>query len=210
MYKRQVDIVPHLQEVEEQAALSGSVNTVVVHDGSLRGSTTDGIGVLAPLKKRLDVKGRAVVIVGAGGAARAAALALQRKGARVTLAARRPERAASVAKALGCAHAAVADLSRLTWDVLINATPVGSVAFPAQTPVPAALHRPGTVALDMVYEPLDTRFLREAQQAGCTIIDGLEMLLAQAVAQFETWTGLEAPLDVMKSAALFLAQEQEA
>ena len=205
-----VDIVPHLQEVEEQAALSGSVNTVVVHDGSLRGSTTDGIGVLAPLKKRLDVKGRAVVIVGAGGAARAAALALQRKGARVTLAARRPERAASVAKALGCAHAAVADLSRLTWDVLINATPVGSVAFPDQTPVPAALHRPGTVALDMVYEPLDTRFLREAQQAGCTIIDGLEMLLAQAVAQFETWTGLEAPLDVMKSAALFLAQEQEA
>src|SRR5262249_59238388 len=83
-------------------------------------------------------------------------------------------------------------------------------AFPDQSPLPAALHRTGTVVLDMVYEPLETRFLREAQQAGCTIIDGLEMLLAQAVAQFETWTGLEAPLDVMKSAALFLAQEQAA
>jgi 3-dehydroquinate dehydratase/shikimate dehydrogenase len=205
-----VDIVPHLQEVEEQAAISGSVNTVVVHEGSLRGSTTDGIGVLAPLKKRLDVKGRAVVIVGAGGAARAAALALQRKGAKVTLVARRPERAASVARVLGSGHAGLDGLSRLTWDVLINATPVGSLAFPDQSPVPANLHRPGTVALDMVYEPLDTRFLRDAQQAGCTIIDGLEMLLAQAVAQFETWTGLEAPLAEMKSAALFLAQEQEA
>jgi len=205
-----VDIVPHLQEVEEHAALSGSVNTVVVHDGSLRGSTTDGIGVLAPLKKRLDVKGRAAVIIGAGGAARAAALALQQKGARVTLVARRPDRAASVAALLGCAHAGLDDLSRLAWDVLINATPVGSAAFPDQSPLPAKLHRPGTVVLDMVYEPLETRFLREAQQAGCTIIDGLQMLLAQAVAQFETWTGLEAPVDVMKSAALFLAQEQEA
>ena len=205
-----VDIVPHLQEVEEQAALAGSVNTVVVHEGSLRGSTTDGIGVLAPLKKKLDVKGRSVVIIGAGGAARAAAVALQRKGARITLAARRPERAAAVAAALGCAHTGIADLARLSWDVLINATPVGSVAFPDQSPLPAKLHRPNTVVLDMVYEPLDTRFLRDAQQAGCTIIDGLEMLLAQAVAQFETWTGLEAPVDVMKSAALFLAQEQEA
>ncbi|PYQ13050.1 MAG: shikimate dehydrogenase [Acidobacteria bacterium] len=204
-----VDIVPHLQEVEEPAALSGSVNTVVVHDGALRGSTTDGIGVLAPLKKRLDVKGRAVVILGAGGAARAAALALKRKGARVTLVARRSGQAASVASALGCAHAGLPDLPRLAWDVLINATPAGSAAHPDESPFPAK-HRPGTVVLDMVYEPLETRFLRDAQQAGCTIIDGLEMLLAQAVAQFETWTGLEAPLDVMKSAALFLAQEQEA
>jgi shikimate dehydrogenase len=75
--------------------------------------------------------------------------------------------------------------------------------------LPAEKHRPGTVVLDMVYDPLETRLLREAQAAGCRIIDGLEMLLAQAVVQFETWTGLEAPVDVMKSAALYLAQEQE-
>ena len=80
---------------------------------------------------------------------------------------------------------AIADLARLSWDVLINATPAGSVAFPDQSPLPAKLHRPNTVVLDMVYEPLDTRLLRDAQQAGCTIVDGLEMLLAQAVAQFE-------------------------
>jgi shikimate 5-dehydrogenase len=93
---------------------------------------------------------------------------------------------------------------------LINATPLGSTAFLEETPVPAALLRPNALVFDMVYEPLETRLLREAQAAGCTIIGGLEMLLAQAVAQFETWTGLEAPVDVMKSAALLLAQEDEA
>jgi 3-dehydroquinate dehydratase / shikimate dehydrogenase len=204
-----VDILPHLHEVEEPAALCGSVNTVVVHDGMLRGSTTDGIGVLVPLKKRIDVKGRAVVILGAGGAARAAALSLGRKGASVTVLARDPSQAAEVAAALGCGAGALADADQFPWDVLINATPLGSRASADQTPLPAEKHRPGTVVLDMVYDPLETRLLREAQAAGCRIIDGLEMLLAQAVAQFETWTGLEAPVETMKSAALYLAQEQE-
>jgi 3-dehydroquinate dehydratase / shikimate dehydrogenase len=204
-----VDILPHLAEVEEAAALSGSVNTVVVHDGLLRGSTTDGTGVLVPLKKKIDVRGRAVVILGAGGAARAAALALSGKGAKVTLLARDPGRAAEVAGALGCASGALADAGRYTWEILVNATPVGSGSSDL-SPLSAELHRPGTVVLDMVYDPLETRFLREAANAGCRTIDGLQMLLAQAVAQFETWTGLEAPVDTMKSAALFLAQAAEA
>ena len=202
-----VEILAHLQEVEEQAAMCGSVNTVVVQDGTLRGSTTDGIGVVGPLKRRGELKGKAVLIVGAGGAARAAALSLRRKGARVTLAARSPRQAEEAAAAIGCAHAALADLQRQAWDILINATPVGSSAAPSETPVPQALHRPGTIVLDMVYDPLETRLLREARAAGCTAIDGLEMLLAQAVAQFETWTGLEAPVEVMTAAAARIAQE---
>jgi shikimate dehydrogenase len=204
-----VEILPYLSEVEEPAALCGSVNTVVVHEGLLRGSTTDGIGVLVPLKKRIDIKGRDAVILGAGGAARAAALSLVRKGAKVTLLARDAGQAAEVAGALGCASGALGDAGQYAWDVLINATPVGSRASADESPLPAELHRPGTVVLDMVYDPLETRLLREAQAAGCRIIDGLEMLLAQAVAQFETWTGLEAPVDTMKSAAVFLAQERE-
>lgn len=205
-----VAIVPHLQEVEDSAALCGSVNTVVVQEGSLRGSTTDGIGVVAPLKKRGELKGKAVVIVGAGGAARAAALSLRRKGARVTLAARNPGQAAEAAAAVGCGHAPLPDLPRLAWDILVNATPVGSSASAADTVVPRELHRAGTIVLDMVYDPLETRLLREARAAGCTVIDGLEMLLAQAVAQFETWTGLEAPVEAMKAAAARIAQEQRA
>jgi 3-dehydroquinate dehydratase/shikimate dehydrogenase len=205
------DILRYLHEVEEPAALCGSVNTVVVGEGGvLRGSTSDGTGVLAPLRKRIDVKGRSVVILGAGGAARSAALSLVKRGARVTLLGRDAARAAEAAATVGAAHGPLADADRHPWDVLINATPLGSLSAPDDTPLPRELHRPGTVVFDMVYEPLETVFLHDAATAGCRTIGGLEMLLAQAAVQFETWTGLEAPLDVMKSAALFLAQESEA
>jgi 3-dehydroquinate dehydratase/shikimate dehydrogenase len=203
------DIVPFLDELSEEAAAAGSVNTVVVSQGVLQGSTSDGTGILAPLKKRVSLVGRAVVIVGAGGAARAAALALHRAGAGVRVVARRPEKSVEVAQAVGCAHGSLEQLREYPWDVLINATPLGSHSLLEQTPVAASAHRPGTVVVDMVYDPLETRFLREAQAAGCTIIDGLGMLIAQAAVQFELWTGMEPPLDVMKSAAIFLAQEGE-
>ena len=202
-----VDIVPHVQEVEESAAVCGSVNTVVAQpDGTLRGSTTDGLGVLASLRKKIDVKGRACVILGAGGAARSAGLSLANKGAAVTFLARDAAQAAASARAVGCRHGALGDAARHPWDIIINATPVGSGALRDETPLPAAMHRAGSVALDMVYDPLETRFLREAQAAGCTVVGGLEMLLAQAVAQFETWTGVEAPMDVMRQTAAFLSQ----
>ena len=203
-------ILDHLQEVEEDAALCGSVNTVVVHDGLLQGSTTDGRGVTAPLRRLVDLKGKAVTIVGAGGAARAAALALQRKGAKVTVLARDPRQARSVAAAIGCGWSDLAVGLAGAYDVLVNATPLGSRAFPEDSPVPAELLRPGAVVFDMVYDPLETRLLREATAAGCRTVGGLEMLIAQALAQFETWTGLEAPQEVMKSAALFLVQAAEA
>src|SRR5262249_34669608 len=148
-----VEILRHLQEVEDAAALCGSVNTVVVHDGMLRGSTTDGTGVLVPLKKRTEVKGRHVVILGAGGAARAAALALTRKGAHVTLLARDRAKAGPVAATLGC-HAGTLDAAgSYEWDILINATPVGSGAAVEETPLPSEYHRAGAIVLDMVYDP---------------------------------------------------------
>jgi 3-dehydroquinate dehydratase/shikimate dehydrogenase len=196
------EILAHLHEVEESAALAGSANTVWVHDGLLRGSTSDGVGVLAPLRRHVDLKGRRVVVLGAGGAARSAALALVRRGARVTLLARRPEQAAEAAAAAGAAHGDLARIADYEWDVLLNATPLGSLEAPETTPVPAELHRPGSVVFDMVYAPLATRLLREARAAGCATIDGLEMLVAQAAPQFEAWTGLEAPVDVMRQAGL--------
>ena len=89
----------------------------------------------------------------------------------------------------------------------VDPSAAGESSPPDETPVPKALHRKGSVVLDMVYDPLETRLLREAQDAGCVIVDGLEMLLMQATAQFETWTSQEAPLDVMRAAAVYLAQE---
>jgi 3-dehydroquinate dehydratase/shikimate dehydrogenase len=195
-------ILPSLASVEPEAGRAGSVNTVVVRDGSLAGSSTDGEGVLAPLRRRLEPKGRAVAIVGAGGAARAAAFALTRAGARVTLLARRPEQAAEVAAAAGCATAPLEGVSRLEWDVLMNATPVGSGSAPGVMPVPQDALRPGGVVFDMVYEPRETPLVAAARARGCVTIDGVEMLVAQAVRQFETWTGVAAPVDAMTEAAL--------
>jgi 3-dehydroquinate dehydratase/shikimate dehydrogenase len=204
-----VEIVPRVHQLDDMAAACGSVNTVVYDKGKMRGSNTDGAGVVGPLRRRTALAGKRVVIVGAGGAARAAALALCQEGARVTVVGRDAAQTASVAEAVNCAHGALGDLAQYPWDVLINATPVGGRTQPDLSPVPMELHRPGTIVFDMVYDPLETPLLREAQQKGCVIIDGLEMLLAQAALQFEGWTGRPAPLDAMKASALFLVQAQE-
>jgi len=198
-YKR--EIVRYLDSLTPNAAEAGSANTVLVQDGRLVGLSTDGDGVLLPLRRRIDPSGRAVTILGAGGAARAAAFALVRAGARVTVAARRVEQAGEVAAATGCAAAGFEDLGRLPWDVLVNATPVGSGAVPGESPVAASLLRSGSVVFDMVYEPRETPLLSAARAKGCVTIDGVEMLVAQAVGQFEAWTGATAPVEAMAEAA---------
>jgi 3-dehydroquinate dehydratase/shikimate dehydrogenase len=195
------DIVAHVPSITPTAAESGSVNTVVLQDGRMLGLSTDGDGVVGPLRERLDVAGRRVVILGAGGAARAAAFALVRAGARVRVLARRPEQAAAVARGARCGHGPLAALAEEEWDVLVHATPVGSGARPGECLVPAGrLHR-SAVVFDMVYEPRETPLLRAAREAGCRTIDGVEMLVAQAVGQFEAWTGARAPVDAMSDAA---------
>jgi len=111
-----------------------------------------------------------------------------------------PARAAVVADAIGCSWGNLAHVGGCKWDVLVNATPLGSGGLEGEAPVPAELHREGTVVLDMVYEPRETRLLREARAGGATAVGGLEMLIAQAARQFETWTGKEAPIDAMRAA----------
>ena len=203
-------ILPHLDSVTLHAAESGSANTVVSQDGRLVGLSTDGDGVLVPLRRRVDPAGRTVAILGAGGAARAAAFALVRAGARVTVLARRPEQAAEVASATGCASAGLEALPGLAWDVLVNATPLGSGAFPGQSPAPAEVLREGAVVFDMVYEPRETPLLAAAKARGCLRIDGVEMLVAQAVGQFEAWTGRTAPVEEMTGAAVAAIAEVQA
>ena len=202
-----VEIVGRMQAVDATVAQCGSVNTVMVHDnGQLHGTSTDGVGVVTPLRKRGDIRGKAVIILGAGGAARAAAVALEERGARVRILARNREKAVQVGAEVGCAAGDISVLLNTEWDILINATPVGGSALAEQTLVPRALLKKGATVFDMNYDPLETRLLREAAEAGCTVISGFEMLLAQAAAQFEVWTGSEAPVDAMRSSALLLAQ----
>jgi shikimate dehydrogenase len=197
--------------VDATVAQCGSVNTVVVHEtGQLHGSSSDGLGVVTPLRKRGDIKGKQVMVLGAGGAARAAAVALEERGARVRILGRNREKAAQVGAEVGCAAGDLNVLLNAQWDILVNATPVGGGSLAEQTLVPRALLKKGAIVFDMVYDPLETRLLREAKEAGCVVISGFEMLLAQAAAQFEVWTGAEAPVEAMRSAALLLAQTRSA
>ena len=206
-----VEMVGRMHAVDATVAQCGSVNTVVVHDtGQLHGTSTDGLGVVTPLRKRGEIKGKQVMILGAGGAARAAAVALEERGARVRILARNREKATQVGAEVGCAAGDLNVLLNAQWDILVNATPVGGGSLAEQTLVPKALLKSGAIVLDMIYDPLETRLLREAAQAGCVVISGFEMLLSQAAAQFEVWTGAEAPVEAMRSAALLLAQTRSA
>jgi 3-dehydroquinate dehydratase/shikimate dehydrogenase len=196
------DVVPRLASVDEAARRMASVNTVVRNGNGWTGASTDGAGVVLPLRERTTIAGKCIVILGAGGAARAAATALVAEGARVTMLARDTARAAEAALLSGCESGPLASLPDLEWDVLVQATPVGQSPHEGESLVPSSLLRPGRIVFEMIYAPRETRLLREARAAGCVTIEGVEMLAAQGVRQFEIWTGQDAPRDAMRAAAL--------
>ena len=192
-----------LVEPDEIAAEIGAVNTIDFRgEGRPRGYNTDAAGVTRAFEHHdVDLDGRNAVIVGAGGAGRAAAFALAEAGAEVHIANRTVDRAIGLASDLSSASGGSLDTlgSQLREaSILINATSVGMESD--ETPVdPKLLHGDLTV-LDAVYSPLETRLLADAADAGATTIDGAWMLLYQGVEALEQWTGREAPVDVMNRA----------
>ena len=187
----------------------GAVNTVdfgPVREGSAdrpRGYNTDAAGVKRAFARHdVALDGADAVVVGAGGAGRAAAFALADAGAAVHIANRTAERAASLAAEVpGATGGGLDDLRErvAAADVLVNATSVG-MEDPASTPVPADHLHDDLAVLDAVYTPIETRLLREAAAAGATTIDGAWMLLFQGVEAFEIWTDEDAPVDAMNAA----------
>ena len=179
---------------------AGAINTVRAANGGWEGTNTDVDGFLRPLVDRgVTLRRARVSILGAGGAARAAALGLAREGALVRVHGRQPERAAEVAR-LVSGEIGPWPPEAGSWDVLVNSTPIGMHPKPEASPITAELLT-GHVVYDLVYNPADTRLLRDARQHGRRTIGGLEMLVAQAEAQFKYWTGAAPPSGVMKRAA---------
>ena len=183
----------------------GALNTLRRGPAGWEGRNYDVAGFLAPLDRRhIELKGRRVVVLGAGGAARAAVRGLASRGADVEISARRPEAAHALACELNV-QAGAFDVAqgRPEWDILVNTTPAGMWPRVDETPVSAAAlsGAAGKVVYDLVYNPLDTTLLRLARTAGATTIGGLEMLVGQACLQFEFWTGRQAPREVMDLAA---------
>lgn len=183
---------------------TGAINTLRRRQGRWEGRNTDVAGFLAPLEG-LALGGCRAAVLGSGGAARAAVVALGSRGAHVGVYGRDAGRVGQVAAlAGGEAHTGVPP--RGSWDLLVNATPVGTFPDVDETPLPAGRLSAGLV-YDLVYNPPRTRLLREAEQAGCRTIGGLEMLVAQAALQFRWWTDREAPADLMRDRAAWrLAQ----
>jgi shikimate dehydrogenase len=205
-------VIPHLHEVDEDARLAEAVNTITVDDGRLRGYNTDVEGVRGALVAVAGdtLAGEPALILGAGGAARAAALALTRLGCPLTIVNRTPAAAERLAALMTAAvPGAECDwrpLSALTGRevrlrrVVVNATSLG---MSGEGKVPALLAdnvSAGQVVFDAVYASGLTGFLVAAQARGATVVDGLTMLLGQAAAAFSLWTGVPAPLDVMRDA----------
>lgn len=193
------NVIEYLDRVDEIAKRIGAVNTVTLVKGRLVGSNTDWIGAVRALERDRKLEGTRAVVLGAGGAARAVVFGLVERGAEVVVLNRTPARARELADALGAGGAGPLEkLADLPHDVLVNTTSVG--LGENRSPVEADALRPGSLVLDAVYEPVSTRLLRDAEKRGARALSGKWMLVYQAAAQLEIWSGETAPIELMARA----------
>ncbi len=192
-------VFPLLDEVSEVARRIGAVNTILNRGGTLYGTNTDWIGALKALEEKISLKGKRAVVVGAGGSARAVVFALKEAGAEIFLYNRTLARAHELASQFDAKAFPLDKISQAEGDILIQTTSVGLMED--RSVVPREILSRFQVVMDLVYQPLKTKLLREAEEAGCEIIDGLSMLVYQGAEQFRLWTGVEPPLGVMREAA---------
>ena len=197
-HKRRV--MRYLDSLDPLAAQIGAVNTIFRRRGKLCGTNTDAAGVTVPLSKLMTLKRASVLVIGNGGAARAAAFALKQKGAQVTLSGRNSQRVRRLAKNCGVAALDRVDLAQKKFDALVHATPIGMHPNTDECFFADAI--PAEIVFDMVYNPLETLLLKKARSQGKMVIQGLEMFLEQAAAQSEIWTGKTASRAVMRRAVL--------
>jgi 3-dehydroquinate dehydratase/shikimate dehydrogenase len=198
------DILPFLEHMDPLSKKIGACNTVLrvasgEHQGKLYGFNTDVAGIVVPLERRMTLKGARVLVLGAGGSARAAVFGLRDKGAEVSIYNRTPETSAKLAKQSGAKVIKRDAIPKTAFDVIINATPVGMAGVKAAQILNEDdfdKHKPKFV-FDLVYNPADTPLIRLARAANIPVITGVEMFVQQGARQFEIWTGKPAPEEEM-------------
>ena len=198
-----VAVMDQLDWIDAAAREIGAVNNIVVEGNSLHGHNSDAQGFVTPLVEKLgDLTGARCAVIGSGGGAGAALWALQNARAKLCVMTRNAEKGRALAEKFGADWRDLTGASFAEFDVVVNATPLGTAQhLEDQTPALASQLRGARLAYDLVYNPTDTRFLREARKAGCETLGGLAMLVAQAEEQFRLWTGITAPTGVMYEAA---------
>jgi 3-dehydroquinate dehydratase/shikimate dehydrogenase len=194
-------ILKHLDACDPLAAEIGAVNTVQVRGkGRLYGYNTDYIGVLRSIERHMPLAGSRVVLIGAGGSARAAAFALARNRAKVFVWARRREQAAALARAVGGEAIERGALHTERFDAIVNCTPIGLYPHGGSPLEPQELN--ARIVMDLIYRPMKTELLQQAERKGIAVISGVEMFIAQGAAQWEAWMGRRAPMAVMRRAVI--------
>ncbi len=206
-------VIKHLDRVDLSAQIVNSVNTVLNKENLLFGFNTDGVGALKALKENgVELKGRKVLLLGAGGAARAIAYTMAKEADELAVLNRTVKQAQALAKLLEKSFNKKISTGSLSptdiqsnlkdSDILINATSVGMKPRAEESPVPLKLLRSNLAVMDIVYNPLETKLAKDAKAAGARVVSGVEMLIYQGAASFELWTGKSAPIEVMRQAAL--------
>jgi shikimate dehydrogenase len=212
-------VIAHLDRIDLSAQIVNSVNTILNKENMLFGFNTDGVGALKALKENgVELKGRKVLLLGAGGAARAIAYALGKEADELAVLNRTVKQAQALSKLLEKSFSKKIAYGSLSpqdvaenlqdSDILINATSVGMKPKADETPVPAKLLRRNLAVMDIVYNPLETKLSKDAKAAGAQVVSGVEMLIYQGVSSFEIWTGKSAPVEVMRKAALNHLQQR--
>jgi shikimate dehydrogenase len=215
-----VVVMPLLDDIDGLAGYIGAVNTIVNQGGSLKGYNTDASGFYQALTaNKIVVSKKKIVILGAGGASRAIAFILADKGAELTILNRSLDSAQTIAERVFQALRTEIKVGKLTVknlepvldeaDILVNTTSLGMSPDLTETPVPARLLKKELVVFDIIYNPLKTRLIKEAEKEGARVLNGLEMLVRQGAAAFELWTDLKAPIEVMRKAARDAMEENE-
>lgn len=192
------EIMKYLDRVDEMARKAQAVNTVVNSNGLYAGYNTDGSGAVRALKKVCEIKNKAVLIYGAGGAARAIAFALQKEKAEIFISNQSIAKGKALASAVGGKFVSIANSRNIAPHIIINATPVGMKPYTDKNIIPKELMKKGNVIFDIVYNPVETKAIKEAKKAGCTTVNGVEMLLEQGFEAFEIITGEKAPQEEIR------------
>jgi 3-dehydroquinate dehydratase/shikimate dehydrogenase len=206
------DIMQYLEHTDPLSAKIGACNTVLrvpsgENAGKLFGFNTDVAGIVGPLEKRILLRGAKVLVLGAGGAARAAVFGLREKGAEVFILNRTPETAQKLARQAGAKTIRKDALPKTSFDVIINATPVGMAGNKA-APILEAKDLNTRLVFDLVYNPLETPLIRLARQLSIPIVTGVEMFVQQGARQFEIWTGKPAPEEEMLRVVIHALRQQ--
>jgi len=202
------EIMEHLEKTDPLSAKIGACNTVLrAQDGKLYGFNTDVAGITGPLEKRMSLRGAKVLVLGAGGAARAAVFGLRDKGAEVFILNRTAETAQKLARQSGSKTIKKDAVAKTQFDVIINATPIGMAGIRAPQLLEANDLNTKLV-FDLVYNPLETPLLRMARQKGIPIVTGIEMFVQQGARQFEIFTGKPAPEEEMLRVVIHALRQQ--